>query len=70
MPEVPTRRRRYREALSDPAWSKNQGMYGTFMHENREIPRPPAPMITARAVVDRGKLAHISCAIWRTHLPP
>ena len=42
------RRRRYREAPSDPAWSKNQGMYGTFMRENREIPRPPVRVISGR----------------------
>ena len=42
------RRRRYREAPSDPAWSRNQGMYGTFMRENREIPRPPVRLITGR----------------------
>ena len=40
--------RRYREAPSDPAWSKNQGMYGTFMRENREIPRPPVRVISGR----------------------
>jgi len=33
---------RYRELLADPAWSKNQGMYGTSMRENREIPSSPA----------------------------
>ena len=36
------------EAPSDPAWSKNQGMYGTFMRENREIPRPPIRVISGR----------------------
>src|SRR5664279_1871624 len=36
------------EAPSDPAWSKNQGMYGTFMCENREIPRPPIRVISGR----------------------
>ena len=43
------RRRRYREAPSDPAWSKNQSMYGTSMRENRESPCPPAWLITGRA---------------------
>src|SRR5215469_14549077 len=28
---------------------ENQGMYGTFMRENREIPRLPAWLITGRA---------------------
>ena len=42
------RRRRYREAPSDPAWSKNHGMYGTSMRENREIPRPPVRVISGR----------------------
>jgi len=48
MAEGNTGGRRYREAPSDPAWSKNQGMYGTSMRENREIPRPPAPLINGR----------------------
>ena len=43
------RQRRYRELLAGPARSENQGMYGTFMRENREIPRPPAWLITGRA---------------------
>jgi len=30
----------------DPAWSENQGMYGTFRCENREIPRSPVRLIT------------------------
>ena len=32
----------YREPLADPARSKNQGMYGTSVRENREIPCSPA----------------------------
>ena len=40
---------RYRELLVGPARSENQGMYGTFMRENREVPRPPARVITGRA---------------------
>ena len=28
-----------RESPGDPARSENQGMYGIFMRENREIPR-------------------------------
>ena len=32
------RQRRYRESLVGPARSENQGMYGTSMRENREIP--------------------------------
>lgn len=43
-----------REPSADPARSKNQGMYGIFMRENREIPRPPALPITRRAA--RGTL--------------
>ena len=31
--------RRYSRAVGDPARSENQGMYGTSMRENREIPR-------------------------------
>ena len=30
-----------REPSADPAWSENQGMYGTSMRENRESPCPP-----------------------------
>jgi hypothetical protein len=30
-----------RESPVDPARSENQGMYGIFMRENREIPRSP-----------------------------
>jgi hypothetical protein len=37
-------------AASGPARSKNQGMYGTSMRENRESPCPPAWLITGRAV--------------------
>ena len=38
-----------REPPADPARSENQGMYGTSMRENREIPRPPVRLITGRA---------------------
>ena len=41
--------RRVREPSGDPARSKNQGMYGTSMHENREIPRSPIRLITGWA---------------------
>ena len=41
---------RYREAPVDPARSENQGMYGTFMRENREGPCPPVRLISGRAV--------------------
>ncbi len=40
--------RRYRESSGDPARSKNQGMYGIFMRENREVPRLPIPLIMGR----------------------
>jgi hypothetical protein len=43
------RQRRYRELLAGPARSENQGMYGTSMRENREIPRSPARPVTGRA---------------------
>ena len=36
------RQRRYREALLDPARSKNLCTYGISMRENREVPRLPA----------------------------
>ena len=38
-----------RESPADPARSENQGMYGIFMRENREIPCSPVPLITGRA---------------------
>ena len=34
-----------RESSGDPARSKNHGMHGTFMRENREIPCPPTGLI-------------------------
>jgi len=40
---------RYRELLAGPARSENQGMYGTFMRENREGPCPPVCLISGRA---------------------
>ena len=39
-----TGRRRYREPSADPARSKNLGMYGISMRENREIPRFARPV--------------------------
>ena len=47
------RLRRYRELLAGPARSENQGMYGTSMRENREVPRSPAWVITGRAAQGR-----------------
>ena len=38
-----------REPPADPARSENQGMYGTSMRENREVPHLPARVITGRA---------------------
>ena len=38
-----------REPSGDPARSENQGMYRIFMHENREIPRSPAGVMSGRA---------------------
>ena len=37
------RQQRYRELLVGPARSENHGMYGTFMRENREVPRLARP---------------------------
>jgi hypothetical protein len=37
---------RYREWPADPARSKNPSMCGASMRENREIPCPPAWLIT------------------------
>ena len=45
----PHRLQRYRELLADPARSKTPCMRGIFMRENREVPRPPARVITGRA---------------------
>jgi hypothetical protein len=44
---------RYRELLAGPARSENQGMYGTSMRENREVPRSPVRLITGRAAQER-----------------
>ena len=44
---------RYREPLVGPARSENQGMYGTSMRENREVPRSPVWVITGRAAQGR-----------------
>ena len=38
-----------REPLTGPAWSENQGMYGTSMRENRESPVPPVRVVSGRA---------------------
>jgi len=40
---------RYRELSAGSARSKNQGMYGTSMRENRESPRLSVWLITGRA---------------------
>jgi hypothetical protein len=37
------------ESLADPAWSKNHGMCGNSMHENRESPCSPVWLITGWA---------------------
>ena len=42
-----------REPSGDPARSKNQGMYGISMRENREIRWSPVPLITGRAAQGR-----------------
>jgi len=47
------RRQRHRESVTDPARSKNQGMRGISMRENREVPCSPAGLITGRAAQGR-----------------
>src|SRR5690349_23081343 len=42
-----------REPPTDPARSKNPGMFGISMRENREIPPSPAQLITGRAAQGR-----------------
>jgi len=42
-----------REPSADPARSKNLGMHGISMRENRQIPRSPALLITGRAARGR-----------------
>jgi hypothetical protein len=49
----PHRRQRQRELPSDPARSKNPGMHGFSMRENREVPSPPVWLITGRAAQGR-----------------
>jgi hypothetical protein len=50
----PHRWQRYRELPGDPARSENPCMRGISMRENREVPRLPARLISARAA--RGRL--------------
>jgi hypothetical protein len=45
----PHRVQRYRERHADPARSKTPCMRGISMRENREVPHPPARVITGRA---------------------
>ena len=45
----PHRLQRYRELLADPARSKTPCMCGISVRENREVPCPPARVITGRA---------------------
>ena len=45
----PHRQERYRELLADPARSKTPCMCGISMRENREVPCPPAWVITGQA---------------------
>ena len=42
-----------RESQPDPARSKNHGMYGTSLRENREVSRSPARLITGQAARGR-----------------
>jgi hypothetical protein len=42
-----------REPWSGPARSKNLGMYGISMRENREVPWPSVRLITGRAAQGR-----------------
>ena len=52
----PHRWQRYRELPEDSARSENQGMHGTSMRENREVPCSPAGLITGRAAQERLRL--------------
>jgi len=57
--------RRYREAAS----SKNHGMYGTSMRENREIPRPPVRVISgwdAQGMRGGNPASGVRCPLLRT----
>ena len=47
------RQQRYRELLVGPARSETLCMYGTFMRQNREVPRSPVRVITGRAAQGR-----------------
>jgi len=49
----PHPRRRHRKPPGDPARSKNDGMHGISMRENREIPGPPLRLITGWAAQGR-----------------
>jgi hypothetical protein len=47
------RQQRYRELQADPAGSKNQGMRGVSLRENREVSCSPVRSITGRAAQGR-----------------
>lgn len=47
------RQQRYRKLWADPARSENQGMYGTSVRENREVPHSPVCLIIGRAAQGR-----------------
>jgi hypothetical protein len=53
MTEGNTGRGAIREPRPGPARSENLSMYGIFMRENREVPRPPVRMIAGRAAQAR-----------------
>jgi hypothetical protein len=48
------RRSRFRELPADPARSKNLGMHGVSMRENREVPWSPVPVDDAPPSMVRG----------------
>ena len=59
-----------RELPEDPARSKNLGMYGISMRENREVPRSPVPADDAPPNMDRGVACRSGSRVVQGRLRP
>ena len=59
-----------REPLADPARSKNLCMYGTSMHENREIPALVSCQVTVPEAGGAGTIAQTTRRTARAVVPP
>src|SRR5512144_3054591 len=59
-----------RELPGDPARSKNLGMYGISMRENREVPRSPVAADDAPPIMDRGVACRSGSRVVQGRLRP